>query len=58
MPKLKDNSKRYIFVALVAAYALFIYVGRVYLGQHWLSDIIGGLLLGLSTSFLAVSLVL
>lgn len=34
---------------------LFISIGKVSLGEHWSSDVIGGILLGLSFGFLAVS---
>jgi len=41
--------KKYIWVgglAVLGIYVFFVSVSRIYLGHHWLSDIIGGLALG------------
>jgi membrane-associated phospholipid phosphatase len=35
-----------ILIGGVTAYILIVAIGRIYLGQHWLSDTIGGFLLG------------
>lgn len=41
------NLKRWVvIVSAVSLYVLLVAVGKIYLGQHWLSDVIGGLLLG------------
>ncbi len=43
---IRKNSALLLGVVLIVAYIFFIAVSRIYLGHHWLSDIIGGLLLG------------
>lgn len=50
----KNHQKKMLMLAAIAGYALFVYISRIYLGHHWLSDIIGGILLGASTSLAAV----
>jgi membrane-associated phospholipid phosphatase len=43
-------------VGIVALYIIMIGMGRIYLGQHWLSDVIGGGLLGGGLGVLILSL--
>ncbi len=40
----------------IAAYVGIVAIGRIYLGHHWLSDILGGALLGGSMGFAVIGL--
>lgn len=42
-------------VALVAAALVAVAFSRVYLAQHWLSDVVGGLLLGAGIAWIAAA---
>ncbi len=50
----KKKEKKMIMLAAIAGYVLFVWVSRIYLGHHWLSDIVGGILVGAASSLAAV----
>lgn len=47
----KSHSKMWISAGIVA-YILLIAVSRIYLGHHWTSDVLGGLMIGAGTGLL------
>lgn len=49
---------KYISLCLLLGFALLMGVTRVYLGEHWLSDILGGSLLGFAAGLFAAVLIL
>ena len=54
--RIRNRTLRLCVVALISAFVLFMVLGRLLSGVHWLSDIIGGTLLsaGLVTAYDAV----
>jgi len=51
--KLSKNFK-FFLVGLILFFDFFMFISRIYLAEHWFSDVIGGLLLGTSMAFLAM----
>lgn len=54
----KSNLNRIIYSSLWIGLAFLMGLTRVYLGEHWLSDVIGGLLLGTGMGLFASLLIL
>ncbi len=49
--------RKMILVGLLVIFGGMMVLTRVYLGEHWLSDVIGGVLLGLSAGLFASALI-
>jgi len=48
----KNKRKKQIILLVALAYVVLVSLGKIYLGQHWLSDVIGGMLLGVVSGLL------
>ncbi len=46
--------KKKLLLFALAGYCVFVWVSRIYLGHHWLSDIVGGILVGSASALAAV----
>lgn len=54
----RNYSYKFTTLSLLISLAFMMGMTRVYLGEHWLSDVIGGALLGSATGFFASVLIL
>ena len=54
----KDSFFRLAVIGSLVGYAFLMGLTRVYLGEHWISDVIGGTMLGAGMGFLAAVLIL
>ena len=52
--KVKNKWLRAIFIALICIFLLLVIFSRIYLGQHYLTDTVAGLILGIIYSCIAL----
>ena len=52
---LRDKRKKLLIISGLTGYVLLVSISRIYLGHHWLSDVIGGGFLGGSFGIIVLS---
>ena len=53
--KKPSNLQKLVISILIISFDLVMFASRVYLGEHWTSDVIGGALLGWALAFLTIA---
>lgn len=49
----KHKSLRMLYLLILFGILILVFISRIYLGEHWLSDVIGGVILGFLTANVA-----
>jgi len=46
-------TQKVIIIGILALYSITMFTSRIYLGEHWMSDVVGGAMLGFAFAFIA-----
>lgn len=53
-----NNLTKFLIIASLLSYGILMGITRIHLGEHWLSDVLGGSVLGISMGFFAAILII